>query len=86
MGTGKIGTTQVDSPGERPSVDEKVKKEPCLQLRFLLETTILRPHQPPPRGRWAEKQVSSEEKMFSDGYSPRVRHCKKPRWKKRLRT
>lgn len=49
MGTGKIGTTQVDSPGERPSVDEKVKKEPCLQLRFLPETTILRPHQPPPQ-------------------------------------
>lgn len=85
MGTGKIGATEVDSPGERPSVEEKVKKEPRLQLRFLPETTILKPHQPAPQREGAEKQVSSEE-MFSDGYSPHVRHGKKPRWKKRLRT
>lgn len=49
MGTGKIGTSEVDSPGERPSVEEKVKKEPRLQLRFLTETTLLRPHQPAPQ-------------------------------------
>lgn len=49
MGTGKIGTAEVDSPGERPSAEEKVKKEPRLQLRFLPETAILRPHQPPPQ-------------------------------------
>lgn len=49
MGTGKIGAAQVGSPGERPSVDKKVKKEPRLQLRFLPETTILRPHQPAPQ-------------------------------------
>lgn len=49
MGTGKKDTEEVESTSQRLGVGEKLRQESCLVLRFLAETTRLKPQQPAPQ-------------------------------------
>lgn len=61
MGTGKKDTEEVESTGERLGMGEKLRKEPCLVLRFLAETTGLKPQQPAPQ-RESGQEAGSERR------------------------